>query len=342
MTEGQLIALIGGFGIGAGISYGVAYYIFKLRQKNELNAFENQIALLKSELKNSTQKSTEIQNKLESELKQLKSKEIHTEKQNKHELKRLQDSYDKKIQNKEEAYFEELDRFRLLNQEVTLQLTRKSSENENLKKRIEEQKTESFELQKRFNIEFQNLANKILEEKSQKFTAQNSENLKNILAPLQDKILHFEKKVEQTHRENSISHATLKEQISGLKNLNEKMSREAVNLTRALKGDNKTQGNWGELVLERVLEKSGLEKDREYKVQQNFTRADGSRALPDVIIYLPDGKKIIIDSKVTLTAYERYINEEDPDLKNSYLKEHLFSLKKHISELSAKNYQDVS
>ena len=205
----------------------------------------------------------------------------------------------------------------------------------------QEQKNEVEKLQEKFTKEFENLANKILEEKSNKFTEQNKENIKNILNPLQEKINIFEKKVEQTHKESIDYHAALRQQIMGLTDLNEQMSKEATNLTRALKGDSKMQGNWGELVLERVLEKSGLEKDREYVVQQSFTTADGQRVLPDVVIHLPDNKKMIIDSKVTLTAYERYVNEDDDTLKTTYLKEHITSLKRHIDQLSNKNYQDL-
>ena len=165
--------------------------------------------------------------------------------------------------------------------------------------------------------------------------------MQNILTPLQDKIQLFEKKVEDTHKESIDYHAALRQQILGLREMNLQMSKETINLTKALKGDSKMQGNWGELVLERVLEKSGLEKGREYEVQQAFTTADGNRVFPDVIINLPDGKKMIVDSKVSLTAYEKYINEEDEELKSSYLKEHVNSIKRHVEQLGNKNYQDL-
>ncbi|WP_290831456.1 DNA recombination protein RmuC, partial [Flavobacterium sp.] len=172
-------------------------------------------------------------------------------------------------------------------------------------------------------------------------TEQNKENLKNILSPLQDKIQLFEKKVEDTHKESIDYHAALRQQILGLREMNEQMSKETLNLTKALKGDSKMQGNWGELILERVLEKSGLEKDREYFVQQSFVTEDGNRVFPDVIINLPDGKKMIVDSKVTLTAYERYINEEDDNLKAQFLKEHVVSINRHVEQLGSKNYHDL-
>ena len=194
--------------------------------------------------------------------------------------------------------------------------------------------------QEQLRKDFELLANKILEEKSEKFTLQNKENIKNILDPLQEKIKTFEKKVDDTQKESISMHSSLKEQLLGLKDLNVQMTKEATNLTKALKGDSKMQGNWGELVLERVLEKSGLEKDREYFVQQNFTLEDGSRVLPDVVLHLPDNKKMIIDSKVSLTDYERLVNA-DEDKKDLFLKAHVNSIKKHVDQLSAKNYQDL-
>ena len=221
-----------------------------------------------------------------------------------------------------------------------LRITRNEADMENLKLRNEEQKEEIQKIQEHFKKEFENLANKILDEKSNKFTKQNKENIESILNPLKEKIKTFEDKVEKTHKESIDYHAALRQQIFGLKELNEQMSKEAINLTRALKGDSKIRGNWGELVLERVLEKSGLEKGREYEVQQSFVKQDGSRVLPDVIINLPDGKKMVIDSKVSLTDYERYVNAEESD-QQTHLKNHLDSLKRHVDQLSAKKYEDL-
>ncbi|SRR5690554_93720 len=226
-------------------------------------------------------------------------------------------------------------------QSLLVNLSRREAEFENLLQKNAEQKQEVEQLQEKFTKEFENLANKILEEKSSKFTEQNKENIKNILTPLQEKIQIFEKKVEESQKENIGIHASLKEQLLHLQNQNLKITQEAENLTKALKGDSKMQGNWGELVLERVLEKSGLEKDREYFVQQSRVNEEGNRLMPDVVIHLPDNKKMIIDSKVSLTAYERYVNEDDPALKNTYLKEHITSLKRHIDQLSEKNYHDL-
>lgn len=219
--------------------------------------------------------------------------------------------------------------------------TRLETEFKNTEEKLQENKNEVEKLQDKFTKEFENLANKILEEKSNKFTLQNKENLKIILNPLQEKIKVFEDKVDKTHKESIDYHAALRQQILGLKELNQQMSKDTLNLTKALKGDSKMQGNWGELVLERVLEKSGLEKDREYFVQQSFTNEEGKRVLPDVVIHLPDNKKMIVDSKVSLVAYERFINEDDEGLKAQFLKEHINSLKRHIEQLSEKKYEDI-
>ena len=232
---------------------------------------------------------------------------------------------------------------RLLQQEkeqLGHQIVRYQADLEHLQRVNTEQKEEVEKLQEKFTKDFENLANKILDEKSTKFTEQNQKNIKLILNPLQEKIQLFEKKVEETQKENISIHSALKEQLLNLRDQNLKITQEAENLTKALKGDSKMQGNWGELVLERVLEKSGLEKDREYSVQQSFTREDGSRVMPDVIINLPDGKKMVVDSKVSLTDYERYVNAEDDD-KPRFLKDHINSLRRHVEQLSAKKYEDL-
>ena len=223
---------------------------------------------------------------------------------------------------------------------LNTELSRRNTEFENLQQQNLKRDEELAKQQEQLRKDFELMASKILEEKSEKFTNQNKENIKNILNPLEEKIKTFEKKVEDSQKESISMHSALKEQLLGLKDLNQQMAKEATNLTKALKGDSKTQGNWGELVLERVLEKSGLEKDREYFVQQNFQREDGSRVMPDVVLHLPDSKKMIIDSKVSLTDYERMVNAEDEE-RTLYLKSHVNSIKKHVDQLSAKNYQDL-
>lgn len=221
------------------------------------------------------------------------------------------------------------------------ELTARNVAFENLEARMNEKSEELQTLQEKFTKDFEIVANKILDEKSNKFTLQNKQNLDIILKPLQEKIQTFEKRVEETNKEAIDRTAGLREQIKNLSALNEQMSKEANNLTKALKGDSKMQGNWGELVLERVLEKSGLEKDREYFMQQSFTTAEGNRVLPDVVIHLPDHKKMVVDSKVSLRAYERFVNEEDADQRALHLKQHVVDLKRHVQQLSDKNYQDL-
>lgn len=236
---------------------------------------------------------------------------------------------------------EERNNLRNAKDSLAVQLTKKETDYENLLQRSKEQQQETEKLREQFTKEFENLANKILEEKSTKFTEQNKENIKNILSPLQEKILLFEKKVEDTHKESIDYHAALRQQILNLRDMSEQMSKETLNLTKALKGDSKMQGNWGELILERVLEKSGLEKDREYFVQHSHTTEEGTRLYPDVVINLPDGKKMVVDSKVSLVAYERYVNEEDDPLRVAHLKEHCNSIKRHVEQLSSKNYHEL-
>ncbi len=246
----------------------------------------------------------------------------------------------KELENRVLGLENEKEELRTEKEQLGNEIVRYQSDLEHLALKNKEQKGEVEQLQEKFTKEFENLANKILDEKSTKFTEQNQKNIKSILSPLQEKIKTFEDKVEQSQKESISMHSALKEQLLNLQNQNLKITQEAENLTKALKGDSKIQGNWGELVLERVLEKSGLEKDREYSVQQSFTLEDGTRVLPDVIIHLPDGKKMVVDSKVSLTDYERYINTED-ELQEKFLKDHINSIRKHVDQLSAKKYEDL-
>ena len=216
-----------------------------------------------------------------------------------------------------------------------------NEKNFNLQEKLSEQKNELENLQDKFTKEFENLANKIFEEKGNKFTEQNKEKLNEILNPLKDKISEFEKKVEESNKESIKGHASLKEQLSMLKDMNQQITQEAKNLTQALKGQTKTQGNWGEFILESVLEKSGLVKNREYVVQESITTESGKRFQPDVIIKLPENKSIIIDSKVSLIAYEKFVSEENEKEKQLALREHITSIRNHIKNLSGKNYQNL-
>lgn len=224
---------------------------------------------------------------------------------------------------------------------LTDQLGRKETELQGMTERLQEQKAELAKLQEQFSKEFENLANKIFEEKSKKFTEQNRTQLDDLLKPFGEKIKDFEKKVNDAYVNETKERASLKEQIVQLHSLNQQMSKDAQNLTRALKGESKTQGNWGEFILETVLEKSGLRKDQEYRTQQSMTSESGSRYQPDVIIDLPDEKHLVVDSKVSLVAYERFISAETEEEKAAALKEHVLSVRKHLKDLSEKKYQDL-
>lgn len=215
------------------------------------------------------------------------------------------------------------------------------SDYSNLQIKLSEQKDEIEKLQEKFTKEFENLANKIFEEKGNKFTEQNKEKLSEILNPLREKISEFERKVEETSKESIKGNASLREQLQMLKEMNQKITQEATNLTNALKGQSKTQGNWGEFILESILEKSGLVKGREYVVQESLTSESGKRFQPDVIINLPENKSIIIDSKVSLVGYEKFISSDDEREKQLALREHINSIRSHIKSLSGKNYQNL-
>jgi len=207
--------------------------------------------------------------------------------------------------------------------------------------KITEQKAEIEKLQQKFTKDFELIAGKILEEKTQRFTETNKTNLDQLLNPLKENIKAFEEKVEKVYKSESDERNVLKGEISKLMELNRQISQEAHNLTKALKADTKKQGNWGEIVLDRILEASGLIKGESYSKQSGFTDENGNRLLPDVIINLPENKHLIIDSKVSLLAYERLVNCEDDNLKSQHLNEHILSIKNHIKNLCSKNYCDL-
>lgn len=225
--------------------------------------------------------------------------------------------------------------------DLSNQLIRVQTEYKNLQARLTGQEEEIEKLNRRFAVEFKNLANEILEEKSQKFTIQNKENLNQILNPLKERITEFQKRVEDTNKEDVVRSASLAQQIKQLGDLNKEITREAKNLTRALKADTKAQGNWGEVILERILEKSGLQKGREYEIQVSEVSPEGKRFQPDVIIRLPEDKNIIIDSKVSLVAYDRFVNAESDEDRLIQTKLHITSIRNHIKGLGEKSYQNL-
>ncbi|MFO7938671.1 MAG: DNA recombination protein RmuC [Bacteroidales bacterium] len=191
------------------------------------------------------------------------------------------------------------------------------------------------------DAEFQTLANRILEDKSKRFTEQNKVQIDALLTPLHERIKEFEKRIEEGRRYESEQRISLREEVRQLATLNKKVSEEANNLVRALKGDTKKQGNWGEMILEKILEHSGLRRGYEYHIQAAHTDMQGNRRQPDVVIDYPGNRQVVIDAKVNLVAYERFISSEDKHQRAKALDEHVAALKRHIQELSNKRYQDL-
>lgn len=247
-------------------------------------------------------------------------------------------SLKQELENKENDLKTERDKMLTLNSE----LGRSQSDFRHMEQRLTEQKKEIEHIQEKFYNEFKNLANQIFEEKSKKFNSQNKESLELLLKPLGQKITEFEKKVERSNQASLEWNAKLREQISGLKELNLQITKEAENLTKALKGDSKIMGNWGEVILESILEKSGLQKGREYFIQESYSTSEGKRLQPDVVVKLPDDKNIIVDSKLSLVGYEKYVNEsENKENRESNLRSHIQSIRNHLKSLDTKSYQKL-
>ena len=224
----------------------------------------------------------------------------------------------------------------LVQSEATL-----NSKYESIQEKLVEHKSELSELQERFKKEFELIANKILEEKSVKFTDQNQKNIDSILTPLKERITEFQQKVEDTNEKNIQRSATLDKHLEMLQKLNQEITQETKSLTKALRGDSKTQGNWGEFQLESILEKAGLEKDIHYSKETNLKTEQGANQRLDYIINLPDGKHLILDSKVSLTAYSKYFDTDNEAERTGHLKDHLTSMSSHVKLLSDKDYQKL-
>ena len=233
-------------------------------------------------------------------------------------------------------------------QEAEQQLTLLNSQIATLNTQLTQERSQNAEklallqsAREELSSQFKNLANDILEEKSKRFSEQNQQSLGQLLEPLKTRLQEFQGKVEQVYVQEGKDRSALAEQVRQLMELNRTVSQEANNLTRALKGSNKTQGNWGELILERVLETAGLRKGEEFDVQESHTTEDGRRLQPDVVLHLPEDRHLVIDAKATLVAYEDYANAEDEKHRDVALKRHLDAVRAHIKGLSDKNYQDL-
>jgi len=235
----------------------------------------------------------------------------------------------------------ELGSERQTREDIAISLAKQGADYENLQEKLKTQKAELEDLQKKFSTEFQVIAQKILTENSSVFTSLNQKNINDILVPLKEKIDKFEKKVEDTYQKGLVEQTQLLGAIENLHKLNIQISQEANNLTRALKSDSKKMGNWGEMILDRILEQSGLEKGKEYFTQYTDRSEEGTILRPDVVIRLPEKKHIIIDSKVSLIAYDRFVNSTEDTEKDRWQKAHIESVREHIKGLSEKSYADA-
>ncbi len=294
--------------LGIGIIAGalIAYFYFKLRPGNKeavlvLEQENNKLVTANSIVQNDTMRLSE-------ELSRLRT-ELTAERQNSIQLNR--------------------------------QLSGLDADYKNIQVKLAEQKAELTDIQAQFKNEFKNLAQEIFEEKSKKFTDQNKSNIGELLNPLKEKIEKFEERAQKSSKENLLWNSALKEQISSLKELNIQITKEAESLTKALKGDSKTQGNWGEMQLEAILEKVGLQKGIHYEKEKNFKSDMGSNQRLDYIIKMPDSKFMVLDSKVSLTAYSNYFEATDEVEQDRYLKSHIASINSHIKLLGEKNYQSL-
>lgn len=251
------------------------------------------------------------------------------------------DSLIQELRANQQQMSQDLQSERAQKESLIAQLSKQQQLQASLQERLNEEEKRAEELRQRFAVEFQNLANKIFEEKSTRFTQQNKEQIELLLRPFRENLKDFETKVDKVYKEENTERINLKAEIKLLSDLNKQISSEANNLAVALKGDNKTQGNWGELVLENILEQSGLREGQEYSLQHSTQNIEGDRIRPDVIINLPEGKHIIIDSKVSLNAYTAMISSETDEDRKRFTKAHVESVRGHIKGLADKNYQSA-
>ncbi|REC68811.1 DNA recombination protein RmuC [Chryseobacterium flavum] len=348
--------LIIGFIVGGLLGAVMVYFALKSStvSRSSYNELNNQYIKINSDLANSGLKIQELIQKNDKEKEQSL---LHQDLLNdlKNEFAKISAEYSslntqflelKQTNSKQTSYIETLIAEK---QDIFAKNSELSAKNESLQKLLVTQKEEITKIQEDSKLQFENLANKILEEKTEKFTALNQNNLKNILEPFQEKITDLKNKVNEAYEKENKERFSLAEKVKELAELNQQISEDAKKLTRALKGESKTQGNWGEMILESILEKSGLVKGREYFLEHElrdednkalFSEFSGKKMRPDAVVKYPDERNVIIDSKVSLTAFTELVDETDADVYAMKLNQHLGSIKNHINQLSQKAYDD--
>ncbi|MDQ0591853.1 DNA recombination protein RmuC [Chryseobacterium ginsenosidimutans] len=348
--------LILGF-ISGGI-FGAAILYFMLKSsmvpRKSYDELNNLFIKNNSDLENSSQKIQELTQNINKEKEfNLQQTDLLNDLKNEfakvsaiHYSLNAQFSEQKQINTKQSSQIESL---LMEKQDLFARNSELSAKNEGLQKSLETQKGEIMKIQEESKLQFENLANKILEEKTEKFTTLNQNNLKIILEPFQEKITDLKNRVNEAYEKENKERFSLAEKVKELAELNQQISEDAKKLTRALKGESKTQGNWGEMILESILEKSGLVKGREYFLEHElrdednkalFSEFSGKKMRPDAVIKYPDERNVIIDSKVSLTAFTELVDETDQDIYLIKVNQHLSSIKNHISQLSQKAYDD--
>ncbi|MGN2671862.1 DNA recombination protein RmuC [Aliivibrio fischeri] len=332
---------------GASIAYAVAHVLTKSRNQQELALLEQE---LESEKKLAGTQLHQLTQQIEKQQQELDELDLERDKlaqEQKQSHGRLMAAMEKlryfdAIQKEKEYLTQQLEFSRQANSNVEAELREQEARNEEERKASQE-KIELLErAEERLKQQFENLANQLFEQKTKTVDEQNKVSLEGLLSPLKEQLEGFKKQVNDSFGFEAKERHTLVHEIRSLQQLNERMTQEAVNLTNALKGDNKQQGNWGEVVLSRVLKESGLREGHEYDIQVSMDDEDGKRFYPDVIVHLPDEKDVVVDSKMTLVAYERFFNSEDFNQKEHALDEHLMAIRAHLRGLSKKDYHKLN
>ncbi|WP_312329808.1 DNA recombination protein RmuC [Sphingobacterium sp.] len=319
----------------------------KVRLKeNEAIQFQTKSTSLETQLTNSENRIVELSHRLTNELETniVRQDEINNHKQKISELNAINSAITETLSKQNDINHkqtEQIDSLQSKLNELTAQVSKLTAYNTTISEKLTTQKAEVEDLQRTAHLQFEKIANKLFEEKSSKFTETNKSNIETLLIPLKEDINKFKAKIEETHTEDTKQRSTLEERIKGLIDQTNIVSSEANSLASALKGNSQKRGNWGEMILERILESSGLTKNREYFVQQSMKDKEGNSLRPDVKVVLPDERAIMIDSKVSLVAYNQYTASENVDEQSKYLIEHIKSIKRHIDGLNNKKYDDV-